>query len=561
MNASARRHSCCPVHPHGRRRRRGIRAGSDLAGPTADHPADGAGLTAGGLNAHGDAIAAGTTVVGTRLRILVANRHGLASTWTRQTISGPLNGSTGVASAINDAGAAVVLWQTPVHNVTSAVRTSRTRPWRVLGVPSGAAARDNSGFLDGSVAMTANGQASAIWYAKEQAASTVRSAFRSGPNAVWRAMPALTPSAPSGSSVVGIHVAGDAAGDAVAAWSVLPNGGTTSTIYVATRSGHRPWTAPHAMPDTDLAVGGWVGDLSRGPSVGIAPNGRVAVAWTADTSTDAAIANVGVDTGNARTGAWGLAQPLAPGGLPSIAINSHGTLAAVWTQPLAHDFMVADLRAAMSPTGATWSVPQTLHRFNGQENYDYGHVVLGESGRSVATSSWHNSGPDYEGLLMSSGPNGIWTDAFTGPVFAWPSVTLNAAGDALAVAAGTHAVFGVSYDAVPRPKLAVHATPVWLPGHRQIRWTVRVTDVGPVTARNVALSVSWIGGSANLVSAAPAGSRTPLGRAWRLGTLSPGRSSSVRVVVRVPQRWARYIWGQTSAVGLATHTFQVTAPA
>ena len=121
-------------------------------------------------------------------------------------------------------------------------------------------------------------------------------------------------------------------------------------------------------------------------------------------------------------------------------------------------------------------------------------------------------------------------------------------------------IYGVSFDAVPRPKLAVHATPVWLPGHHQIRWTVRVTDVGPVTARSVALSVSWPG-SATLIAAAPAGRHTTLGRAWGLGTITPGHSVSVRVVIRPNHGWDRYIFGQTTAAGLAAHTFMVTAPA
>ena len=73
--------------------------------------------------------------------------------------------------------------------------------------------------------------------------------------------------------------------------------------------------------------------------------------------------------------------------------------------------------------------------------------------------------------------------------------------------------------------------------------------------------MSWVGGNSALVSAVPSARSTTLGRAWALGTVAPGHSSSVRVVVRVSHGWDRYIWGQTTAAGLAAHTFQITAPA
>lgn len=86
------------------------------------------------------------------------------------------------------------------------------------------------------------------------------------------------------------------------------------------------------------------------------------------------------------------------------------------------------------------------------------------------------------------------------------------------------------------------------------------TDVA-VGGRGVALRVSWVGGGSNLIWATPSGRPTTLGRAWALGTIAPGHSASVRVVVRAHHGWDRYAWGQTAAAGRAAHTFQVTAPA
>ncbi len=102
-----------------------------------------------------------------------------------------LNGGTSTVSAINDADAAVVLWRAPAHSVYSSVRATRTGAWRTLVVPSGAAARGNDGFFTPSAAMNAKGQATVVWAAHEQQGWAVRSAFRSGTNAIWRATPAL----------------------------------------------------------------------------------------------------------------------------------------------------------------------------------------------------------------------------------------------------------------------------------------------------------------------------------------------------------------------------------
>jgi hypothetical protein len=520
---------------------------------------DTAGLVAGGLTARGDAIASGTIRVGTRLRVLVGTRHGFAAAWSLRQLSGPLPGATGTASALNDAGAAAVVWRAPGASVISAVRATRTGPWRFLAVPSGATARSNDGFLQAQASMTANGQVTALWYAHEQRGSTVRSAFRSGPNARWRATPALVPTAPAGSRPGEVRIAGNAAGDAIAAWSAGPTTGGASTVFVAVRAAHHAWGLPVAMPYPEMPTTGQVGDSGTTPSVAIAPDGRTALAWGANPTTDPAASRVIVATGNARTGAWATPRDVASGGMPSVGVNVHGALVLVWTSPIGNDFLVADLKAAVSADGAAWSTPQVLHHFDGTEDFDIGHVVVGGSGRAFAWANWNGGGPDDEGLLYGTPGTGVWTDAFTGSLVGGPTLAINTAGDAVAIARGTHATFGVSFDAVPRAVLTVSARGAWLPGHRALRWTVSVTNRGARPAQAVSLTASWT--PATFVSARPASRKTPLGRAWNLGGIGVHRTSTVAIVI-VPRApfVSTTLWGELSAHDLGTTFYSVIGP-
>jgi hypothetical protein len=142
-----------------------------------------AGLSAGALTAHGDAIASGEVMVRGRWRVEVATRHGFAAAWTLRQLTGNLPGSTNTTSTTDDAGAATVLWRAPGAQVQSAVCSTRTGSWRTLTVPSGAAARGNDGFSQATAAMSAKGATTVVWYAHEQHGWVIRSAFRSGTNA------------------------------------------------------------------------------------------------------------------------------------------------------------------------------------------------------------------------------------------------------------------------------------------------------------------------------------------------------------------------------------------
>ena len=413
-------------------------------------------LLAGALAANGDALTSGTIYVAGRPRVEVATRNGFAGGWSVRQLTGALNGGTSPVSAINDADAAVVLWRAPGNSVQSSVRASRTGVWRTLAVPSGAVARSSDGFLTPSAAMNAKGQATVAWAAHEQQGWAVRSAFRSGTNAIWRATPALLPTAPAGSTLGTIAVRTNAAGDAIAAWSTSAG---TSTVYVALRTAHKAWGPPTAigtMAETGMVAWG------APPSVSIAPNGRVALAWAFNTMSDPTQSHVAVATGSALTGHISTPTTIATGVAPSIAINNAGALAAAWAVAEDSGFYTVTQDAAVAADGTTWTTPQVLDTVGSNSELYFGHVALAESGRAFAYWSVHVGPGARTAAVESAGADGVWT-GFSRNQETDTTLALNGLGDALALTSAydppVPQTIANSYDAAQR---VTHAQWVWL---------------------------------------------------------------------------------------------------
>ncbi len=403
-------------------------------------------LLAGALAANGDALSSGTIYVAGRPRVEVATRNGFAGGWSAQQLTGALNGGTSTVSAINDAGAAVVLWRAPAHSVYSSVRATRIGVWRTLTVPSGAAARGSDGFFSPTAVMNAKGQATVAWAAHEQLGWAVRSAFRSGTNAIWRATPALSLTPAPGSVMVRTNTNGDA----IAAWSTPGSG---STVYVALRAAHKAWG-----PATAIGQGSTLGTA---PSVSIATNGRVAVAWAFDATSDVTQSQVKLATGSALTGQISAPTTIATGIAPSIAINSSGALAAAWAVSDSGFYNVTQ-DAAVAADGTTWTTPKVLEAVTSNSELYFGHVALAESGRAFAYWSVHVGPGARTAAVESAGADGVWT-GFSRNQETDTTLALNGLGDALALTSAydppVPRTIANSYDAALR---VTHAQWVWL---------------------------------------------------------------------------------------------------
>jgi hypothetical protein len=513
-------------------------------------------LAAGTLTAHGDAIASGEAMVAGRWRVEVATRHGFAASWALRQLTGNLPGSTNTTSAADDVGAATVLWRAPRATLNSAVRSTRTGAWKDLAVPSGASARGNDGFFQATAAMTSTGQTTVLWYAHEQHGWVIRSAFRSGTNAAWRSTPALVPTAPAGANVVGVQIAGNAAGDAIAAWSVVPSGSSAGTLVVALRSAHKAWSAPVAITSAEFATA----QPGATPSAAaIAPNGRVALAWGALLPPGPTTTRGTIATGNAATGSWTPPVAAAAGGQPRVAIDSAGALAAIWSDPVT-DVSGYDVNGAVAPDGATWTTPVGLAHIGVGSESDSGHVALSESGHAFAAVSVHVGPGAYTAAVDAAGTNGAWSGYSrdsggpSGITFA-----TNAAGDALALRT-PNGTLADSYDAIARPSLVVTVRAAWLAGRHRQRWTIIVTDRGMASPASVQLTAAST--NARIVQTSPTGRATSRsGRRWSLGTIARGRARTVTLTVaRTSATSAPVLRGQSSAPGLPPVTLSAPAP-
>jgi hypothetical protein len=509
------------------------------------------GMGAGALSDHGDALAAGVAYVGGRLRMEVATRTGFTASWNARFLTGALNGGSAVTSGINNAGMGVVAWRAPAHSVQAAVRATRTGTWQIVTVPSGAPARGSDGFFSPSATVSAAGAITINWVAHEQRGWAIRSAFRSGPKAAWRATTALIPTVPANSQITEISVQGNAEGDAVAAWTIVPNGSSSAAVYVAVRAAHHAWRAPIAMP------GGPGGGAST-PSVAIASNGRTAIAWETPVI---GLTTVRYATGRAATGVWSPFQNLAPGGQASIAINSRGALAAVWTVPATTDFLTGSIVANTSANGTTWSTQASLMSFDGYESTDTGTATLGDAGPAFASFSVHLGPGAYIFAIYTARPTGTWS-ALTEYGHGGGPPTANATGQALALTnADAHPwTYADSYDAYPRADLTAAATVKWLPGNQIARWTISIRNRGSVAAANVRVTASWSAG--RFVSSTPPGAAVSgSARVWALGTMAP---RAVRTITVTLHRVAGYdppaLTGSVTGTGLAPVEFSAVAP-
>jgi hypothetical protein len=419
---------------------------------------------ANGLGSRGEALGTRTVIVSKRWRVQALVRHGFLAPWTTQWVSGPLAHVPGVTATMNDAGAAVAVWRYQGGAVQTAVRTTPTGVWRAWSVPAGA---PNRGFTAATAAITANGHAAVLWQAHEARGTGVRGIMRTGTNARWQLTPTLYPTAPAGSSVDSISFATNGAGDAVAAWIVVPPGSHLGTVHVALRRANGSWTAPVTLANPP-APPGLI--YSAQPAVAIAADGGVVVGWDAAPTTDLSTGQVVIDTANAHTGSWASPQVVAPGAQPSVAINTSGEIAAVWERWTGGFTSV--INAAVRPPDGTWTTPQTVQSIGAQsEDYGNHYVKLGDSGLAVAGVSVHLGPGAYETYLATAGTNGTWSGAgklTPGPNSTGFSTAIARSGDALALIQNFEEPYGVeegtfaaSYDAVRRPTIT-HSQWVWL---------------------------------------------------------------------------------------------------
>jgi hypothetical protein len=192
------------------------------------------------------------------------------------------------------------------------------------------------------VAVDAQGNATAVWRRTGGAGAVVQTATRAAGGA-WQTPTDLSAPGP----VTPAQVAIDAQGNATAVWTRYD--GAHLIVQAATRAAGGAW-----QPSTDLSTPGHDADQ---PQIAIDPQGNATAVWT---HSDGAHFIVQAAT-RAAGGAWQTATDLsAPGKdaiMPQVAVDTQGTVTAVWSRDAGtHSVVQAATRAA----GGAWPTPTDL---------------------------------------------------------------------------------------------------------------------------------------------------------------------------------------------------------
>lgn len=474
----------------------------------------GLGAPAAALGAGGDAIGAWTLSAddGRAVRVEVRARHGRLAPWRRELLSGP--------------------------------------------VPAGA------GGL--AAAMAPGGSAAVAWRA---AGGRVHVAVRVGRRGAWRV--AAVPSGPAAAGPAAFaspRVAAGADGSAAVVWAAREAPGWV--VRGAARSGARGvWRATPALaldpgagmpslglaPDGGAAVawspqpgpgavraalrpagGGWgpavVLDGTGGaPSAAAGAGGTVRVAW----STGGGDPVVRVASADLRAGSFGAAEDVAPGSAAQVGAPAGGGLAVAW-MPTAGG-LAALVRGPAAP-GAPAGLAAPGAPADGRPTV----VAAGGTGRAAVT--WiEDPGPGAATAGMATGaPGAPWRTALqpVGEDVPAPAAAVGPGGDVLVLTAavgrsGTgRTVLAAAFDDAPRPRLtgAVAGRRI---GPRRVAWTVDVRNASGVRAAGVRLRVLLCCGALP-VAPLPAGAvRRGRALALGLGTLPPGGRRAVTVHARL----------------------------
>jgi hypothetical protein len=189
------------------------------------------------------------------------------------------------------------------------------------------------------VAINDAGSAAILWVHDIGEPRVVQAKIRSGPSGTW----------PNAYDLSGMPlevrdhaIALDAAGNAAAVWAQRD----ASTFYVVGdfRVAARGfWEAP-------VALSSLTGHASAGPSLALAWNASVLVAWIEN-------GQLRVASGQSTTGVWHpvatLAAGVGDGTDVDVALNAAGDAAVVWSSP-------AGVQGATRAAGASWTAPVRL---------------------------------------------------------------------------------------------------------------------------------------------------------------------------------------------------------
>jgi PKD domain len=316
--------------------------------------------------------------------------------------------------ALSADGEAVVTWDREVGSVCATapdnpscihVLETRSRPTAAW---EGAVEIMRPGVGPGPrVAVNDGGDAIVVWRHDIGAPRVLQAAWRPRTSRQWQAPIDLSDAGPMGGQDVGL----DAAGNAVAVWSIDLGGGLITQAKV------RP-----------VSSGSWLGQttISRpGETVVGAPRLAMNAAGDAVAVWVRAPGVVQAALRPASTGAWQPASDLGPGRDPEIAVDPAGSTVAIWSVP------GGGVQSAFRPAGLGWSGAADVSRAPGTA----GEVALDNAGNAVAV--WLGGAGPHVRSARRDRATGAWSQpvavSAAGTAAAEPQVAVDERGNAVAV--------------------------------------------------------------------------------------------------------------------------------
>jgi hypothetical protein len=200
-------------------------------------------------------------------------------------------------------------------------------------------------------------------------------------------------------------VAMDAAGDAVAVWTVPVQGGEVSVV-ARSRPAGGDWSAPEPI-STGLSAGA--------ASVAIDAHGNATAVWIA--GTDLIAPRVRAAELPAGSTAWGAVHDFPHAGdvqpLARLAVNAGGEAVATWVE-LDSGSSVYAVRAAVRDPGGTWGAPATVSDPAGfsAESFGVPQATIDADGTAVVAWTAQDNGPAYAShVQQATYAGGAWSTA------------------------------------------------------------------------------------------------------------------------------------------------------
>ena len=350
------------------------------------------------------------------LALMLPASSAAAPAWLApQDLSVPGHDSYAPQAALDPAGNAVAVW---LHSDgTNVIVQAAVRPGGgAWGAPQDLSTAGQDA-LKPQVALDAAGNALAVWIRSNGTNYIVQAAARPAGGA-WSAPQDLSA---AGHDADFPQVALDAAGNGLAVWE--GDNGTNEIVQAAARPAGGAWSAPQDLSAT--------GQNAHRPQVALDPAGNALAVWERSNGTNLIVQAAARPAG----GAWSAPQDLSAAGhdadLPQVALDAAGNGLAVWERDNGTTEIV---QAAARPTGGAWSAPQDL---SAGQNAANPQVALDADGNALAV--WeHYNGTNYI-VQAAARPavSGVWQTpqdlSAAGQSAYEPEVALAAAGNALAV--------------------------------------------------------------------------------------------------------------------------------